>query len=371
MQTNNQAKINEQIGRDGVVEGHWFNAGGQEYVEIGNGTILTPIGDGEFISADGTRYEYAGGKLGNLFKKVVQAPIKAAKKVNAVAKTIVKKQIAGTKKVLGKVGTAAKAGVQLMKVLNLAPIRAGVLLAARINLKGMAIRLYPALLTTEELKKEKLNLPNAEVAKKAFDRASDIYVKLGGKRDAFAKAIKNGAKRKVAKLKKKTSADGVNFYYVDVPTGLMPSGGFDGDSEDVNYFNVAGVDDALIAAALSAIVAIIAGITKTGAKKNPYDAPPAGFDQTGMEDDIPANDIANAENNLNGIANEIANGNVANPNELPNDDQVARNALSGKSVDENGNIVDSTFPQWAKISLIGLGVGIVVFIAYKLITHKK
>jgi hypothetical protein len=99
-----------------------------------------------------------------------------------------------THKGLNKVGTVAKAGVQLMKVLCLATIRSNVLLAVELNLKGMATRLYPALLTKDELKKGKLNLPNAEVAKKAFDRASNIYVKLGGKRDAFVEAIKTGAK---------------------------------------------------------------------------------------------------------------------------------------------------------------------------------
>lgn len=150
--------------------------------------------------------------------------------------------------------------------------RSSALVGVRFNVFGIATKLYPALLTQEELKSRNFNLENAEKAKKAWEKVKKIWIGLGGATPALEQAIRNGYDKPVFKTKnvkkrqeaeKKGKFDG--DYYMDIY--------FDGNYDDENeYSQYTGAEEA--AAYISIGLAILGGVSSAisavGAKKNPY-----------------------------------------------------------------------------------------------------
>lgn len=125
-----------------------------------------------------------GGKAGE--KLVAKTEEMQAKATEAAKKVAVQVKQAATK-----VGEAIKKFVVLSNPLTLL-MRAGVLMAMKVNLFGMAERLYPALLSKEEAAKK--NVPEALWlrSKNGLDKVSKVFEAIGGKRSKLEKYIKNG-----------------------------------------------------------------------------------------------------------------------------------------------------------------------------------
>lgn len=94
-------------------------------------------------------------------------------------------------------------GTKVMRYSGLGIIaRAGVLAAFRVNLFGMAKRMYPAFLTQEQLKKGHFKIANAARAKAHWDKLADYYEKkLGGKKENLMRDIKAGWDKPIFKTK--------------------------------------------------------------------------------------------------------------------------------------------------------------------------
>jgi hypothetical protein len=148
-------------------------------------------------------------------------------------------------------GDQTKAGKILNKALKYNPataiVRNGVIAAARINMFGMAVRLYPAFITEQEAKAKGIKLSAIPKAKKAWDKVSNFFKKgMGGNPENLKSAIISGHDKPVFKRAKRS--------------------GFDGTDE---FYNVSGMEVAV--AAMPAIAATIGMINNAGADKNPYE----------------------------------------------------------------------------------------------------
>ena len=144
-------------------------------------------------------------------------------------------------------------GKSLKKVLA-SPLRLGLKTAIRLNLFGLAIRLYPAVLTDSEIASKGLNRANAVKSKSAFAKVSKKWSSMGGKLSKLKDAIKKGAKRKVSSMQ-------------GVKGG---SSSFSGETFS-NVVETATVV-AIVTASLPVIMQVVTMIASSRASKNPYDA---------------------------------------------------------------------------------------------------
>lgn len=139
----------------------------------------------------------AGKKLVEQASSIQQKVNAKAAEVQAQAKKLAQHAISETKKVAAKAGEIIKKFVVLSNPLTLM-MRAGFLLAMKINLFGMASRLLPALLTESEAAKR--NVPKAvwERSKVGLDKVAKVFEFIGGKRSKLEKHIREGraSKRK-------------------------------------------------------------------------------------------------------------------------------------------------------------------------------
>jgi hypothetical protein len=153
--------------------------------------------------------------------------------------------------------------------------RAAILAGIRVNMFGVATRLYPAFLTEAELKAGHFDVANAEHAKDAWKKVKTFYYNLGGDAKALEKNIRKSHNKPVFKTKKSQDRK-------------SREAGFDGVD---TFSNVSGVDDAAIAVAAIGLLSTIAKmIGDSHAAKNPYAN--KEMDTTGMDGDTP---ISNAE----------------------------------------------------------------------------
>jgi len=143
-----------------------------------------------------------------------------------------------------------------------ASIRAGALLGFNLNVLGISMRLYPALLTPEEAKKDGVKVEAIEKAKPAWEKAKKVWEKFGGDVSKLEKAIRKGARHKITKLKRKSGADGNDEYYFD-----------DG------YSNLVPV----IAAGAVVLIAVAAILKKSEAMEQPFEEGEGGETEGGGE----------------------------------------------------------------------------------------
>lgn len=183
------------------------------------------------------------------------------------------KNIKGTAKEIAHNDNLKKVGKGFL-TFNLAVPRSSALMAFRVNLFGISSKLYPAFLNEEELKKYNFDVENAKKAKESWEKIANFWEdKIGGSRQKLKEAI-SGAwnkpifKTKVAKARKESTS------------------GFDSQEQ---MSNVAGYDDAAIAAYISVGLSIVGMVAKMiTAKKNPYNA---GSKQANdFQNDINGND---------------------------------------------------------------------------------
>ena len=156
--------------------------------------------------------------------------------------------------------------------------RAGVIAGYRVNIFGIATRLYPAFLTGAELKAKHYNISNAIKTKKAWENVSKLWRGMGGNPESLKKIIENAHDKPIFKTKKSEAKK-------------KAESGFGGES----FSNVAGIDDAtmgIILAGIPVLTTMVGLIAKSGASKNPYDN--KNIDTSGMETD-PADELTIAE----------------------------------------------------------------------------
>jgi len=308
--------------------------------------------------------------------------------------------------------------------------RSSFLLALRVNLFGLARKLYPATLTDAELKAKDMNLENAKKAREALRGFSKVWTGLGGRTVSLSENIRKGfdkpifktkkikemkAKEKAAEEKNKAAADvkttttettesfdgNTSGQYVEGalsqifvvrpvvdPFNSSKPNVFDIESfEDKNitnenfdsdvdmndvFSNVSGYDDAAIAAYITSGLGIVGAlakhVTSKGVSKNPYN-------QNSPEYKAAQKDIERAEKE----------GDMNTPKS--NDAQLRRiaNAASSdakkgikvdddKVLDSEGNVIDDKIWGMPKtVVYIGGALLVVGLIwgGYKLIKGKK
>jgi hypothetical protein len=139
--------------------------------------------------------------------------------------------------------------------------RSSALMATRLNLFGIATKLYPALLTDAELKARNFDLANAVKARHAWEKVKKIWNGLGGGSASLAKSIRKGYDKPIFKTKRAKARK------------KHETAKFDGDEE---YSNFDPYSDVAIAAYISlgvSLLGMVSGaISKSGASKNPYNA---------------------------------------------------------------------------------------------------
>ena len=136
--------------------------------------------------------------------------------------------------------------------------RTSALTSIRLNLFGIATRLYPALLSESELKKRNLDVSNAKRAKESLEKINKKWLLLGGSTAGLEKAIRNGYKKPIFKTKKAKAR-------VEEESKL---------SSVYGYSNATGVEEGVVGTYILAglpVVASLLGIIKQNqANKNPY-----------------------------------------------------------------------------------------------------
>jgi hypothetical protein len=133
-----------------------------------------------------------------------------------------------------------------------AAMRGGALAGIRLNIFGIATRLYPAFLTTEQARAKKISVDSIQPAKKAWGKVSNFWIKVGGNTTTLQQAISGAWNKPVFKWTKKAKA-------------RVANNGVDGD-----FNNVTGVEEAAsaITVGLPFLTAIVSLIKET--KKNPF-----------------------------------------------------------------------------------------------------
>ncbi|MGQ0829406.1 MAG: transglutaminase-like domain-containing protein [Bacteroidota bacterium] len=132
-------------------------------------------------------------------QKIIAKAKEIKKTVDTKVKIVAKKVIEKTKEVAKKVGAAIKKFLVLSNPLTLL-MRAGFLMAMKVNLFGMAERLYPALLTQGEAERAGINAILWNKSKAGLDKVAKVFEKIGGKRSKLEKYIKTGRTSKKVKL---------------------------------------------------------------------------------------------------------------------------------------------------------------------------
>ena len=178
----------------------------------------------------------------------------------------------GLNKLKDKIKVGGKTQIDINCALNKIPLavpRLGVLAGARLNIFGMATRLYPALISEAEAKARNFNLENRKKAIVGLEKAIKVWKNVGGCAEVgvFEKAIRQGYDKPVFKTK-------------NVKLRQANENAFDGEYSNAD----AGVSEALIIGGISIITTIIGVIAKSGASKNPYDG--KSIDTSGMDEPV-------------------------------------------------------------------------------------
>lgn len=135
--------------------------------------------------------------------------------------------------------------------------RSAALAGFRLNIFGIASRLYPAFLNEEQLNKHNFNVDNARKAKESWEKISNFWEqKLGGDKKKLQEAISGAWNKPIFRTKKAKARKESTANFID----------------ELGYSNAA---DPYSAAAIGAYVSlglsVIGGIAKMiTASKNPY-----------------------------------------------------------------------------------------------------
>ena len=155
--------------------------------------------------------------------------------------------------------------------------RSSALVGLRVNIFGIATKLYPALLTQEELIKRKFDLENAKKAKVAFDKVDKFWLSMGGSSAGLKNAIEKAYSKPIFKTKKakarkahEKAVSSFDAIYEDEVLDTFSSR-INGD-EQYSYFDPYSdvAIGAYISLGLSLLGMVSSFISKSGAKKNPY-----------------------------------------------------------------------------------------------------
>ena len=154
--------------------------------------------------------------------------------------------------------------------------RSSALVGLRVNIFGIATKLYPALLTQEELVKRKFDLENAKKAKIAYDKVNKFWLSMGGSSVTLNDAIKQAYHRPIFKTKasqkRKAHEKSVSFDAISEDEILDTfSSIINGDEQYSNFDPYSDLAIGMyISLGLSLLGMVSNMITKSGAKKNPY-----------------------------------------------------------------------------------------------------
>ena len=216
--------------------------------------------------------------------------------------------------------------------------RAGVLGGIRVNIFGIAVRLYPAFLTPEEAKKKGIRVDAIAPAKKAYDKVARFWRQLGGDPAGLEKEIKRGYDKPVFKWTK----------------GAKKRSGFSGGIESSladDFSNLTGTEEAIIAG-IGLLGSIVGLISSAGASKNPY-----------------------VDKKIDTEAMEVDPQTAANEAELAKITQAAAQDLeAGKGLDKNNDGIPDLEQKfykkpWFIASSILVGVSALTFGSYKLVQY--
>jgi hypothetical protein len=317
----------------------------------------------------------------------------------------------------GKFKALLKKGLHFTNILNpaTATIRAGVLLSAKLNVMKIGERLKWAYLSDEDAKKKGLDMTRFAKLKKIKDKLEKIFYGMGGKPENLKKAILKG------KGNKNHDVNGLGYTY-DAMEGLEGMNEYTPASTilgtEMYHDELSGVKDdngelgivtaTAIASAtgvIGAIAALLKGVGNMFPKKG-KDAEGGGGEGDGSGTDSGGGGESNSsstssesgggggtsssdsssENNSSNNDGEksIANKKSSSDSASSNDDGGGDNASEGdnsksKNKDSGTNGKDDDKPEgfwaknkkWIKPVAIGLtGVGL-IYLGYKVVTHKK
>lgn len=215
----------------------------------------------------------------------------------------------------------------------LALARNGFLLGVKkLNLFGLATRMYPAFLTPAEAQSKHIKVSSIEPAKRALDKLRAWYEKVGGKSSALDSAIQKGSRHRIKKISKKTGADGLIEWSIENYPQFFEY------YKTEHYSNVVGTM-AAVTAGMTLLASALHLINGSGVDKNPFEA---GSDAANQFD----KDHANA----------------GTP---PADDPAAQAALEkaaqedkdkGLGLDDGSNMLLYFGGGVALLALVGLGI---------------
>lgn len=197
-----------------------------------------------------------------------------------------------------------KAKVIVRKVVRfnpaVAPMRAGALAGIRLNIFGIAIRLYPAFLTPEQAKSKRISVDSIEPAKQAWTKVTKFWKGIGGNVVTLENTIKGAWNKPILKWTKKNKARLAN--------------GVDGNISDYEYNNVTGAEEVLSAISIGLpILTSIVGLIKV-AKKNPLEKSNPDLENV----EVPAPTMTDEQ--LQKLAEDIKDGGV--PADGEDDDKI-------------------------------------------------
>lgn len=141
-------------------------------------------------------------------KNIVKNIVAAKKTVDNKVKEAAKKAIVKTKEVAKKAGALIKKFLIMSNPLTLL-MRAGFLLAMKVNVFHMAERLLPGLLTQSEAAKKNVSESLWKRSVIGYDKVAKVFEAIGGKRKNLEKAIKTG---RASKKKGLAGVDGLGEY---------------------------------------------------------------------------------------------------------------------------------------------------------------
>lgn len=134
--------------------------------------------------------------------------------------------------------------------------RSAALAAFRVNIFGLATRLYPAFLDEAQLKKYNFDLDNAKKAKESWEKISNFWEqKLGGDKKKLQEAISGAWNKPIFRTKKAKARKESTANFID----------------ELGYSNAEAYTAAAIGAYISLGLSVIGAVSKmVTASKNPY-----------------------------------------------------------------------------------------------------
>ncbi len=194
--------------------------------------------------------------------------------------------------------------------------RLGTMAGLRLNIFGLSRRLYPALLTAEQLKAGNYDLTNAALAKKKLADVHKMWIMLGGRGVSLDEAIRKGFDKPIFKTHKIKESHRENkgvsaatplskatssFTASEIDLPEVNTREFDLGFTDEQYSNFAMYDDAAEVIAglgiLGGFVAKIAGVAQNPYKKGTPQADQAAADLAAAQaaGDLEAKSASDAE----------------------------------------------------------------------------